>query len=108
MKGLKREVFKNLSEEIGGILCCFCKYAEWEGGCGESYAVCVHPLSGRYGCFKEKDLEPGDDCWGYRPLVKLDKVVAIVAHILVNKITQWSWYEDKGQIYVDDYERVVT
>ena len=64
-------------------LCHFCRYAQWEGYCKESYPVCQHPLAERY----EFDAFEGDGnpCWGFRPKVSWDTACRMVENWLLGK-----------------------
>ena len=101
MKKQQREVYLELSKEVDAVLCSFCKYSRWDGGCEEASCDCQHPLedyfSHSYGYY---GLEPGCDCWGFRPVVRLADIADIVGIILGNGFREWSWDLTGDQIYV--------
>ncbi len=82
----KRLAYKAILNEANCMLCSFCKFASFGGGSvcyGESYMECEHKLvdrleteHGTYG------MEPGDDCWAFRPYEKIDVVADIVGLML--------------------------
>lgn len=89
MKKADREIYRVLTSEIDSLICDFCKYSVCMGGespcdCGDSY--CEHPLkdrlpgdTGLYG-----GMEPGDDCWGFRPSFEVSFCADIVGIVLSN------------------------
>lgn len=89
MKKEARLVYKELSEEIRASLCTFCKHSEWESdGCCEGYSICQHPLEYRFPFFEEM-LEPGSDCWGFRPNVTVSLAADIAGAILSQGFNEW-------------------
>ena len=80
-----RNLYIDMTGMTGGVLCVFCKFAEWEGGCcGESYAICKHPIeevsNEVYGLCE--GMEPFSDCWGFREKYPRELAVNIVGVIL--------------------------
>jgi len=61
---------------------------------------CEHPLAER-GRFPECCVEPGVDCWGYRPHLPLKDIVDIIGVILSEGFENWSY-----QIIDDDNIKV--
>ena len=76
------------------VLCCFCRYAEWQGGCKEAYPECHHPLdiiSDACG----GGAEIGDDCWGFRPTLSREDAVDIVGIWLQGKAIDFDTLKGK-------------
>jgi len=97
VKKEQRLVFRELSSEVETTLCSFCKYSISQG-CKDGME-CKHPLVDRTCNFPgEEELCPGDDCWGYRPVVKVSDVADIVGIILANGWREWMYVlpEDKS------------
>lgn len=91
MKKQDRELYIELTREIGGNLCVFCKHAEWESsGCDEGYAVCVHPIESlSTQNVREEDLTPGDDCYGFTPNMPVFLIADIVGAIISQGWDTW-------------------
>lgn len=89
MKRKKRLVYLELANTVDNCICTWCNYAAWEAeGCCEGYSICEHPLeivTDTMEC-----IEPGSDCWGFRPDLSLDTIVEIVSAILSNDYDMWS------------------
>jgi len=83
MKKEKRAPYLLLANfpDEGYGLCCFCKYAEWEGWSQcEASLECKHPLDVISG-FLSYDSDHADavwgqgaDCWGFRPKYSLQYI----------------------------------
>ena len=70
-------------------LCSFCRFAKWEGDCGEAYCACSHPLYNQ-GLWRVADVllegdGRGDDCWGFRPKIDVPGADGMVANWLAGK-----------------------
>lgn len=100
MKKEQRLVYKELSLEADAQLCAFCKKAE-SLGCEDGMA-CIHPLNKDGRLFGEWDgIEPGEDCFLFRPNLPVRDIADIVGLILSNGFTSWSYLiEDDGTIKV--------
>lgn len=82
-------ILNNLSDECNVVLCCWCKYAEWIGGCGEAYPECKHPLE----VVKDRacdDAVWGSDCWAFRPEVSREDAVDVVGIWLRGEAVDWN------------------
>ncbi len=54
--------------DIGGyILCCWCRYAVGAGQEDDAEGYCEHPLDVARAILYDNGMEPGVDCWGFRP-----------------------------------------
>lgn len=95
MKKAQREIYIILADEVCFCLCSFCKFAK-AIGCGET--ECGHPLNNRVG-FDDRGwgygIEPGDDCWGFRPSHDVSTVADIVGIILVNGWQIAGWVKEE-------------
>lgn len=80
MKKAQREAWVAITgANYVAVLCAFCKYGLYEGDCKDGYYVCEHPLDVVYEMLHAPyGIEPGDDCWGFRPTIKLDVAADIV------------------------------
>lgn len=100
MKKSHREIYIILTKEVDNILCAFCKYSECQIGispcdCGESY--CVHPLKDHLPHDDNYGLEPGNDCWGFRPVFSVELCADIVGILLQKGWDDWVvWKSKKG------------
>ena len=61
MKREQRAPWVALTERY--ILCNFCRYADWQ----EDGFCCTHPVEAVADRRDINGMEPGDDCWGFRP-----------------------------------------
>ena len=69
-------------------MCSFCKYAEWQGDCGEQWAECKHPLADKLdsdGIIESVQLGEGTDCWAFRPKVDIPTADGMVQNWLLGK-----------------------
>jgi len=96
----KRLIYVILANEVNYILCSFCKFADFVA-CGEP--ECKHRLVDRlednwnWNCGRE----PGDDCWGFRPMYDVPTVTDIVGIILANSWEVAGWHKnEEGQLVV--------
>jgi hypothetical protein len=78
MKGKDREVYLELVDAVGYDLCSFCKSAYFVSCCDGS--ECHHPLDNIPG--HDHALDPGEDCWGFRPSHSVSVCADIVGIIL--------------------------
>lgn len=95
MKAAKREVYPVLWGLIGGVICTSCRYGNSCGSCGECYYECGHPLDDKMDFMDDGGPTPGDDCWGFRPSMKVSDIADIVGIVLENGWTNtWSFNTD--------------
>lgn len=93
MKKENRQIYLILAEEVSTALCSFCRYHEGSSICEEEYyGYCEHPIET---VKKDRDLTPGDDCWGFSSLVPVSDAADIVGVILANGWTRWVWWFEK-------------
>ncbi len=101
MKKIQREIYIILAGEVDFCLCAFCKYSKVESGyspcdCGEPY--CVHPLRDslqeQWGSYVY-GIEPGGDCWGFRPSHPVAFCADIVGIILEKGWQDVVWWQNK-------------
>lgn len=95
MKGAEREIYRVLTNEVDWQLCAFCKFAESDG-C-DAGPECKHPLwkiSER-----EWELEPGEDCWGFRPQHSVSFITDIVGIVLERGWQSATWWEREDGDY---------
>ena len=108
MKKIDREPYCILTE-VGlpdrgtAIMCCFCRYAEFVGSCGE-YAECEcgHPLGKEQSrTWKIEDMidnaMQGSDCWLFRPVCSREDAVDIVGIWLQGKHIDWDTVPKLGR-----------
>ena len=98
----ERLLVVELSGLVGATLCTFCRYADFGWSPCDCDIECTHPLAWRlgtdYGWF---GLEPGDDCWGWRPHLPVEDIADIVGIVLANDWTWWYYLtDDQGQLRV--------
>ena len=99
MKKADREVYIELAAEMDSPACCFCKFSECISGespcdCGEP--SCKHPLTDRLEESQHYDyLEPGHDCWGFRPSHPVEFCADITGLCLANKWLSAVWWQNK-------------
>ncbi len=93
MKKEARLVYLELSSEIKGTLCTFCHYSSWQGdGCSEGYNECHHPIEAlSWENTNEDTLEPGSDCYGFRPNLPIHLVTEIAGAILSQGFDEWMY-----------------
>lgn len=109
MKKQNREVFLALAGTIDWSLCGFCRYLN---SCGNSIcdggddSYCEHPIeaiSDRDGCDG-----PGDDCWGFNPVLGVAALADLVGTILSEDLDpeKTQYYKSKtGRIHVEGYKK---
>lgn len=102
MNKTEREIYLVLASEVDYTLCGFCKYSECVAGesvCDGGEPYCVHPLGERFEhSFSSYGIEPGMDCWGFRPSHSIDFCADIVGIVLAkgwNGGAVW-WKNKKG------------
>ncbi len=83
MKREARAVYVALANEVDAQLCCFCKSHD-AIMCGD--VGCSHPLP-----VSDDEVYPGDDCWGFRPKVKVPDLADIVGIVLSNGWQSWRY-----------------
>ncbi len=77
------------------IMCTFCRYGEYLGGCKDGYYECTHALLDRTWDFEpmmESVMESAGaavDCWGFRPCFSIDVAADIVGYWLQGMIPDW-------------------
>lgn len=93
MKAEARVVFVALSGVMDATLCLFCKYGSWNAeGCCEGYSECQHPIEAlSWENVHEETLEPGGDCYGFRPHLSVTLAADLVGAILVSGFDEWSF-----------------
>ena len=93
MKKADREIYIVLSAEVDYSPCCFCKFVI-SAGCAEE--ECTHPLKDKAG-FPDCDyaLEPGQDCWAFRPAHDVATTADIVGIVLSNGFESAGWSKNK-------------
>jgi len=92
LKKEQREVYIALTDAIDCALCTFCKY--YRGSYCDSCS-CEHPLS-EFVSFPHFDdcVEPGEDCWAFRPSESVDYIANVVGTVLSEGYVEW-WSEEK-------------
>lgn len=93
-----KNLYRELTQECGFELCVFCKF---NYGYACSGPNCKHPLGYR---FDHEGLEPGSDCWGFRPNQPIDFVAEIAGFILSHKWDGAIFWEEDGQIKIAEFE----
>jgi len=101
MRKEQRKVYLELVGLVDWELCAFCKFSKYEAyspcDCGEPY--CAHPLSD-FISFPTFDnyygLEPGQDCWAFRPAHDLSFCADIIGIVLRNGWQTACWWESKN------------
>ena len=91
MRKEQRSVYKELAKEIGGSLCTFCNYGDYiSEGCCEGWSECQHPIENlSYENKYEDTLEPGGDCYGFRPNMSVRLVTDLTGIILSLGHVDW-------------------
>ena len=75
-----------LPDGSSAILCSFCRYAEWSGGCKDAESQCRHPLADKLALvIAEEQAVEGSDCWAFRPRMSQDVAISMVSNWLQNK-----------------------
>lgn len=102
MKKEARGIYLILSNEIGAQLCVACKYGDFTGSscCDDGYYECQHKLNDYIGfpLYKADGcMEPGMDCWGFRPDMKVEDLADITGVILEQGFDEWSFTRSKGK-----------
>ena len=103
MKKEKRGIFLVLASELDFTICSFCKYSEAVSGyspCDAGEPYCIHPLGYRLeDSFNGYDIEPGQDCWGFRASHSVEFCADIVGICLANKWEAAVWWPNKKGIW---------
>lgn len=100
MKATQRVVYLELSNGVNATLCTFCKHAAWSGYCADGKECeCEHPLEDKLPA-ADWEVEPGQDCWGYRPCLPVVDIADIAGLVLSNGFDEWSWGRDNGKLIV--------
>jgi len=95
MHKIQREPYLFLANfpDEGYGLCCFCKYADWEGWSEcEASLECKHPLE----AIRDDDEHSnavwgeGADCWGFRPKYNLQYIGKFASIRAEGNIPHWS------------------
>lgn len=92
----------------GATLCTFCRFGQGVGWgdspCqGGGWTECQHPIASvAWELIHEDMLEPGADCWGYRPKFPMAVIADIVGMILGGGFISWGFthFPDTGKIIV--------
>lgn len=100
MEKERRDIYRMLADEVECPLCTFCKYSG-NGDC-DSWDGCEHPLSNRIKFpGYDADLEPNEDCWGYRPALRFNVMIDLIGVILSSSFDEWFYRKfDDGTIKV--------
>lgn len=95
MNRQQREIYLVLTDEIGCQICTACKYGEFTGSaCDDGYMECNHKLNDYSGfpLFEaDGDLEPGMDCWGFKPNIQVQDLADIAGLVLAHGWDDWFW-----------------
>ena len=96
MKGEIRNVYRVLTDEVGYLICAFCKYGSFTGSpCSEGEYECENPLQVIKEIVSENVIcgGPGSDCWGFRTSYDVTLAADIVGVILANEFCSTSWHK---------------
>lgn len=89
----KRAIYLILTNEINTLICSACKF-DAGGDCCSGSEGCLHPLAERRGFpMNEADgcMEPGNDCWAFRPEIKVSDLADIAGLVLEYGWDEWFW-----------------
>ena len=91
MKKEQRLVYRELTETMGASLCNACKYSKWiSDGCCEGDHECQHPVERlSFENLNEKMLEPGGDCYGFRPDISVSLLADVTGVIISQGFSEW-------------------
>lgn len=91
MKKEQRLVYLELTDIMGASLCTVCKYSRWiNEDCYGGYSECQHPIEGlSWEHIHEEMLEPGGDCYGFRPNMKVRLAADLVGAVLSQGYNEW-------------------
>ena len=89
MKKDKRLVYLELAFEACGTICNWCKYKT--GSCNQE---CAHPLGEELPWDYSYGIEPGDDCWAFRPDMPVADIADIVGIIIANGWVEWDYTKE--------------
>ena len=107
MKKEQREIYIELTELCGAEPCLVCKYGCYEGGgtlCdgGEGYYECNNPIKNlSFINYHQECAEPGIDCYGFKPKIKLETLSELTSTILQNGIEEWQVELRKNSFKLD-------
>lgn len=99
MKRESRAVYLELGNEIDAELCSFCKYHDSKRCCS---GTCSIPLPVPKWA---TDMYPGDDCWGFRPVMPVSDMADIVGLVLANGWVAWRYSFGEKQLTVSGTTR---
>lgn len=104
MKKIDRTIYNVLANQVVFCLCAFCKFSKCESDgyspcdCGEPY--CIHPLGAIFGhSYSSYGIEPGDDCWGFRPAHLVEFCADIVGILLQKGWQSAVWWQNKKGVW---------
>jgi len=108
----ERLVYIALTEEMKGSLCTFCKYGDWYAdGCCEGHNECQHPIEALSSENRNaEELEPGDDCYGFRPNISVSLATDLVGAIISQGFDEWFYRRFSRKsvtVYGRSYDRGV-
>lgn len=99
----KRLTYLALANEVDCDLCTFCKFAEFSGGSvcyGDNYTECKHKLVDTLEmCHHPYGMEPGMDCWAFRPYETIEIVADIVGLMIGKHEKAASWVKKDDGTY---------
>ena len=96
MNKQQRSVYVTLAKEIDTCLCTWCKFNS--GGCEEQ--ECDHPLSERLESAYHREyygIEPGADCWGFRPWASVPLAADITGIVLAQGFESWVYFREDSE-----------
>ncbi len=100
MNKTQREIYQVLANEVGFILCGFCKYAVSIGTCCNGDIDCKHPLIDKTNFENEVNRAMNlGDCWGFRPRYPISFIANIVGIILANDWESAIWWQDEQGVW---------
>lgn len=100
MKKEQRQAYIELMSDIDTSICSVCRFHDWhcESLCSEGFGDgCVHPLE----AVREElyqGMDPGADCWGFRPILKPEYIFDIIGIILANGWQTWMINPEKLEV----------
>lgn len=99
----QRTVYLELASEVGFTMCAFCKFSKCESGyspCDIGEPYCIHPLADRFShSYSSFGIEPGCDCWGFRPEYDISFCADIIGILLVKGWDDAVWWRNKKGIW---------
>ncbi len=93
MEQEQRLVYRELTEVMGASLCTACKYSSWTNdGCCAGYNECQHPIEAlSWESKNEEMLEPGWDCYGFKPDISVSLLADLAGTILSLGRADWTY-----------------